>query len=226
MPTLQLHSPAYIPGLGSTLVIPGDDVTVGRSAENDIVIPESTVSARHARIQRTPEGWLLTDFGDTNGIWIGVRRVTEHLLTAGQLFRIGGVALEFIPDGRESALVIEARSEPTATDRDHEVGGDSGIRPTGSGVRSGPTDVNPPDWQVPSEPAQQRQPPSTTSAKPTSKRARSSIGRVFVGLFTLVVLGFAITLGAVGALRWLTNVHKGPSKVPTFAPPTASSWRT
>ena len=221
MPKLHLHSPAFIPGLGSTLVIPGDDVTVGRSPDNDIVIPESTVSARHARIQRTPEGWLLTDLGDTNGIWIGVRRVTEHLLTPGQLFRIGGVALEFVPDGRESALVIEARSEPTATDRDNEVGGDSGIRPTGSGVRSGPTDVNPPDWQVPSEPVPQQQ-QRTPSASQASKKARGGFGRVLAVLLALIVLGFAVTLGAVGALRWLTNVHKGPRTVPSFAPSSAS----
>ncbi len=236
MPQLRLHSPAFIPGLGSDLPIPGNDVTVGRSPDNQLVIPEASVSLHHARIQQTPQGWVLTDLGDTNGIWIGVRRVDRLQLTAGQLFRIGGVALEFIEDGQQPALIDE-KVNPDGPLSGSTITQGSGVRQTGAsqheairieaGARSDPTQVNPPDWELPTDP----EPPGgihpagepLRSAPPSSRR-RMGGGALVAGLLGLLVLGFAVTLGAVFALRWLTKVRQPTRRavVTTTAPPAAS----
>jgi hypothetical protein len=228
MPQLRLHSPAFIPGLGSDLPIPGDDVTVGRSPDNQLVIPEASVSAHHARIQHTPAGWLLTDLGDSNGIWVGVRRVSELQLTAGQLFRIGGVALEFVDDG-QTPILIDEKVNPDGPFSGSSITRGSGVRQTDAslhdailhelGVHSDPTQVNPPDWELPTDPEPPRQSSSPVRLAPPSSRRRKRTRRLAAGLLGLTVLGFAVTLGAVFALRWLTKVRYAPRR----AAPAATS---
>lgn len=115
VPQLRLHSPVSIPGLGSSLTIYGDDVTIGRDASSQIVIPETSLSSRHARIQRKPEGWILTDMGSKNGIWVGDRRVTNHCLQPHQLVRIGGVAVEFLDDDSDMGSQAQARGSDALT---------------------------------------------------------------------------------------------------------------
>ncbi len=40
---------------------------VGRAAGCDLTIADMTVSRAHARLERTPDGWLLCDLASTNG---------------------------------------------------------------------------------------------------------------------------------------------------------------
>lgn len=45
----------------------GSENTIGRSAENDVSIPDETVSARHAKISFRKGTWWLEDLGSRNG---------------------------------------------------------------------------------------------------------------------------------------------------------------
>jgi len=36
-------------------------LSIGRGADNDLVLAEPGASRRHARLERTPQGWQLTD---------------------------------------------------------------------------------------------------------------------------------------------------------------------
>jgi serine/threonine protein kinase len=50
------------------------EVTIGRDTGNDVVLPVSQVSRRHARITCDREGYRVTDLGSTNGTFVnGVR---------------------------------------------------------------------------------------------------------------------------------------------------------
>ena len=51
--------------------------TIGRDPGCDLVIPDMSVSRRHAVLQRCVRGWLLTDFGSTNGTRLNGWRVRE-----------------------------------------------------------------------------------------------------------------------------------------------------
>lgn len=216
MPQLRLHSPAFIPGYGSTLDIPpGTDITVGRGADNQVVIADSSVSLHHAVITRSEHGWQLKDLEHTNGIWVGVRRVPELALTTGQLFRIGGVALEFLHEPKCGAIQPqEAVTEPQA------------VSPSELGVTnpandlpeiSEPTQVNPPNWEPPFESAASTAPVAPqVAAQPTVRRKPSRAYRVLASTAALLVLGFGVTLGAVLALRWFTSV-RNPAQPPEGA---------
>jgi hypothetical protein len=45
----------------------GDSFSIGRADECDLTIADMTVSRVHATLERTADGWLLTDLSSTNG---------------------------------------------------------------------------------------------------------------------------------------------------------------
>jgi pSer/pThr/pTyr-binding forkhead associated (FHA) protein len=62
---------------------------VGRSRQADFVLGEDTVSRLHLQIVRTPDGFVLTDLGSTNGTWLGGRRVGQVEIAAGDVVQLG-----------------------------------------------------------------------------------------------------------------------------------------
>ena len=65
-------------------------VTVGRDGTNGIVLAETTVSRRHARFARGPEGTvMLTDEGSANGVFVNGQRVQQATLVPGDQIQIG-----------------------------------------------------------------------------------------------------------------------------------------
>lgn len=50
-------------------------ITIGRADVNDIVLPTAKVSKRHAKLEATPQGLILTDLKSTNGTYLNGRKV-------------------------------------------------------------------------------------------------------------------------------------------------------
>ena len=50
-------------------------ITIGRADVNDIVLPTAKVSKRHAKLEATPQGLILTDIKSTNGTYLNGRKV-------------------------------------------------------------------------------------------------------------------------------------------------------
>jgi|GEM_PF-1221590 len=66
------------------------ETVIGRDTSCDIVLPEASASARHARIVRTAGGYFeLQDLGSTNGIIVDGERVERMTLLDGDTFTIG-----------------------------------------------------------------------------------------------------------------------------------------
>lgn len=53
-------------------------LTLGRSHECDCVVPEPSVSRRHAELRRDDERWFLRDLGSRNGTRVNGLRVLEE----------------------------------------------------------------------------------------------------------------------------------------------------
>ncbi len=89
---------------GSIELIPGQEVTIGRSAGNDICLPgEREASRRHAKVvwPRGDGDLLLIDCDSTNGTWVGGKRIASHFLSDGARFQIGGcVFVVALPERR------------------------------------------------------------------------------------------------------------------------------
>lgn len=71
--------------------------TVGRGDDNTLCLSESMVSRYHAEIIRIGDDFLLRDHGSTNGTYVNGERVSEQILTRGDVVRFGkgGPELEF-----------------------------------------------------------------------------------------------------------------------------------
>jgi hypothetical protein len=68
----------------------GDSFTIGRSAECDLAIGDMTVSRVHATLERTADGWLLTDLSSTNGTRVNGWRARGRVpVTAGDVVSFG-----------------------------------------------------------------------------------------------------------------------------------------
>lgn len=67
-----------------------DSFSIGRSGGCDLTIPDMTVSRVHATLERTADGWLLTDLGSTNGTRLNGWRVRSPVpVRAGDVVSFG-----------------------------------------------------------------------------------------------------------------------------------------
>ncbi len=76
-----------------------DVTSIGRGLDNEIVVQDPTISARHAVILRRDAAWWLEDFGSTNGTWVGGRRLESgvpEVVRSGDLLQFGSVRLRFV----------------------------------------------------------------------------------------------------------------------------------
>ena len=69
------------------------DITIGRDPGSDIFLDNTGISREHARIEHTPEGFLVEDQGSANGTFLNDRVVTRELLGHGDVIRIGKFSL-------------------------------------------------------------------------------------------------------------------------------------
>ncbi len=77
--------------------VSGAPIRIGRAPECELVLKDSRVSRRHARLHARDGVLVLTDLGSTNGTLVNGHRVTELVLGAGDRIQIG-----------ETSLVVEA----------------------------------------------------------------------------------------------------------------------
>ena len=79
----------------------GRPLSIGRAPECELVLKDSRVSRRHARLQARDGVLVLTDLGSTNGTRVNGHRVTELVLGAGDTIQIGetSMVVEAVPAG-------------------------------------------------------------------------------------------------------------------------------
>ncbi len=62
---------------------------LGRDAAAEVHVGRDDVSRRHAVVERTPEGFRLTDQGGANGTWLNGQPVPSAMLKDGDVFQLG-----------------------------------------------------------------------------------------------------------------------------------------
>ena len=86
------------PNSGQTIPLSERPITLGRRADNDIMVDETTVSRRHALIMSTPAGFVLRDLNSTNGTFVNSDKIAvgEHPLKHGDRIRLAGAEMTFV----------------------------------------------------------------------------------------------------------------------------------
>ncbi|MBN2124824.1 MAG: FHA domain-containing protein, partial [Deltaproteobacteria bacterium] len=85
-------------GQESTYVLEKDLLSIGRSKDSDIALPDHTVSRKHAHIKKTPEGYVIIDQGSHNGTAVNGAKISDHLLGHNDQIKIGGTQLTYIDE--------------------------------------------------------------------------------------------------------------------------------
>jgi transcriptional regulator with GAF, ATPase, and Fis domain len=71
-------------------------IWIGTAPDNDLVVPDKTVSRRHVELQLREEGIFLRDLGSTNGTFFEGARIKEIFIPAGSAFRMGQSELQVV----------------------------------------------------------------------------------------------------------------------------------
>src|SRR6058998_1484031 len=136
---------------GQRLSVKTPVVNIGRADYNDLVVPDSSVSTSHAKLQRREGVWVLVDLDSTNGTFVDGEQVKgEAPLAPGATVRLGDVRLVFEPS--DDALSIA------------KGGGTQMLRtPHSTALNAPPRPASPP-----SQPPASPRPPPPSPASPAS----------------------------------------------------------
>lgn len=85
----------FVQGREKTYAIKPGLVYVGRTSNNDIVVPDPTVSSHHASIERTSQGIIMRDLDSRNGTFLRGQRVKECWLGDNDQIAFGAVRALF-----------------------------------------------------------------------------------------------------------------------------------
>ncbi len=108
---LRVHGPG-----GSNQRLPLQSrLTIGRSRENDLFLPDQWLSRFHAEIRLTPNGFLIVDLGSKNGTLLNGRTVQgEAAMHPGDIVVLGEHTLSII-EATQSGDVLDEEPEPAGT---------------------------------------------------------------------------------------------------------------
>ncbi len=88
----------------------GERCTIGKSNENDLVLPDDTVSRRHCELIREGSSIRVRDLDSTNGVRVDGTRVKDALLSPGAVLRVGEVEIALRPAERRPEVLPSERT--------------------------------------------------------------------------------------------------------------------
>lgn len=70
------------------------EMAIGRTEGNDLILNHPSVSRKHARLENRGDKWWIVDLKSTNGVKVNGNLVTESAVNAGDKIHIGSVQLD------------------------------------------------------------------------------------------------------------------------------------
>lgn len=92
-------------GRARLVVFDTQDLSLGRSPENDLSFDDPEMSRKHAIFVRTPDGVGVKDMGTPNGTGVNDERVSHAMLKTGDVVRVGEVEIAYAETTRDPATL-------------------------------------------------------------------------------------------------------------------------
>jgi len=115
------------PAQGNAIEIDAERTLIGRDKTAEIRLTESSVSRKHATIERRGPQWVIVDGGSANGTFLDDVQVAEGVLKDGQTLRLGAATFK---------VQVEEEPTPTQTIRPSEL--EAKTQPAVPAYRPGP----------------------------------------------------------------------------------------
>ena len=144
-------------------------ITIGRSARNDVCIPDPFASRVHAEVRREGDQYVMQDLGSANGtLYNGERADAPVALTPGGRIQIGETEIEFRDQAAQAAATMI--SDPGGSVPEATIALNSGHRTT-SGLLEAIEGARTQSSGEAPRPATVIQPRRESSARPPRPRA-------------------------------------------------------
>jgi serine/threonine-protein kinase len=107
--TFATNAPEFV---GELVSLDKPVVSIGRRADNDMCVPEATVSGQHAQLKWQNATWIVEDMGSTNGTYVDhtyERRKSVNLMHGGEV-QLGELRFKLVSFGKDSANHKRARA--------------------------------------------------------------------------------------------------------------------
>ena len=115
------------PAQGNAIEIDAERTLIGRDKTAEIRLTESSVSRKHATIERRGPQWVIVDGGSANGTFLDDVQIAEGVLKDGQTLRLGAAIFK---------VQVEEEPTPTQTLRPREL--EAKTQPAVPAYRPGP----------------------------------------------------------------------------------------
>lgn len=99
-----------INGKRCTVPLKGDRITIGRMPGNTLVLPNHTVSRRHAECVNDNGEWFVMDLDSRNGTLVNEKPVKRERLSPGDMLHVGGVAFN-VEEDPKTLVTIDSFSQ-------------------------------------------------------------------------------------------------------------------
>ncbi|MDP1829727.1 MAG: FHA domain-containing protein [Archangium sp.] len=92
------------PASGQEFALEGDELVIGRAADNPVSIPDTSVSRKHALVRKTADGWAVSDLGSGNGTMLNGEAIADETpLSDGDVITLGDTELRYAGAGGGAA---------------------------------------------------------------------------------------------------------------------------
>ncbi len=81
------------PDKGARAVSSGEELTIGATAGNDLVLTDGAASRHHCALRTAPRGLELRDLNSTNGTFVGDSEIVRAYIRSGARIRVGQTTL-------------------------------------------------------------------------------------------------------------------------------------
>ena len=105
------------PLAGQSFALDRSPFTIGRSADSDLVVPDTPVSRRHACLELQGDRWFLRDLGSSNGTFLNRQAVKDspQPLRGGDLVGIGDSVFLFMTQAYQPPQALGHTGQPVAS---------------------------------------------------------------------------------------------------------------
>jgi adenylate cyclase len=89
----------FVDGEEKSVPLVATETRFGRSSDNEVVLPDYSVSRRHAIVVRETDAFFVVDQNSTNGVQVNGRQLQRTLIQAGDTLKIGIFEIRVVPRG-------------------------------------------------------------------------------------------------------------------------------
>lgn len=105
---------AVLLGPSGRTVLESPVVSIGRAAENQLVLNNPRVSLYHAELHRVRQGYTITDLASGGGTFVNAQRLEKnvpHLLATDDMIHIGRTAFKYVLSGAETPSSVSTQTD-------------------------------------------------------------------------------------------------------------------